>query len=75
MALYKNKKTLYALFFLEIQIRIGIRQPNAPAPQDVLVGPDRVSPSIKILASRSNSGLGRRNSSGLARAVVHRIGA
>ena len=71
---------LYALFFLEIQIRIGIRQPNAPAPPDVLGGPDRVSPSImspsiKILASRSNSGLGRRNSSGLARAVVHRIGA
>ena len=39
---------LYALFFLEIQIRIGIRQPNAPAPQDVLVGQDRVGPSIKI---------------------------
>ena len=38
-----------ALFFLEIQNRTGIRQPNAPALQGVLVGQDRVGPSIKII--------------------------
>ena len=42
-----------APFFLEIQNRTGIRQPNAPTPQDVLVGQDRVGPSSKIWASRN----------------------
>ena len=34
-----------------------------------MVGQDRVGPSSKIWASRNNSGLGRINGSGLARAV------
>ena len=46
-----------APFFLEIQNRTGIRQPNAPTPQDVLVGQDRVGPSSKIWASRNNRNL------------------
>ena len=56
-----------ALIFFDFWARI--RQPNAPAPQDVLVGQDRVGPSSKIWASRNNSGLGRINGSSLARAV------
>ncbi len=35
----------------------------------LVVGQDRVGPSSKILASRSNSDLGRTNGGGLARAV------
>ena len=47
----------------------NLHDPNAPAPQEFLVGQDRVGPSSKIWASRNNSGLGRINGSGLARAV------